>query len=588
MGEVRDLVERVLRAPGGVARVLATSQLTIGVSGESLLEVRPLSIDGARELFRLRAHDARRAWDGAGDERIDRVVAALDRLPLTIEMAAARMRTTTFDDIESIVLGTVGPQSMTHRASAPRQRSIESMTAWSAGLLEPHHRRLFAEVSVFAGSMTADDVAAVLAPGDANAIAARLADLAERSLLVADVAGSRTRYSMLSTVRSVASRWLDEADPHQHVRRQHAEHFSTVLVEVDDALRTPAEAHAQRRLSGVVGDLRAAHLWASQHQPGLASDMSGSLFHAAYSTLWSEPATWSSTVLRSDGEVDEATSGAALVVAGAAAHRGDLAAARRLASPVEALGPGRLQAAALELLVDVAFYEGDLAGVGAAAERLHNLGASLGDAHLVAFGLLDAALALAYGGDPSAALAMLEERHHLELGPTDSAWLSYGRGEALALLGVEAAVDSFREAIAIASGVANAYVTCVARISLASELTRLDRRSDALAEYATALLEFQRHGNHTHAVTAIRNLVGLFEALGDDRSVALLVGALAEEPRPTYGAEAQKLQGWLSAATARSGSGPVDVWLDEGRALFDRVEDVAADLVDQHLERIRR
>src|SRR6185295_7003285 len=257
----------------------------------------PLTSAHAVELFTVRALAVSPTWnlDDAGPRRVAALLASLDQLPLTIEMAAARLGSMTFDELESAI-GEGMPIPVTHRSPAHRHRSLDSLVKWSAATLEPPLRRTLTEFSVFAGAVAPADAAAVLAP-DTAAVIFDLASLAERSLLVAEVDGPTTRYRMLATVRGVAGRWLDETGASDDVRRRHAEYFADAIRLVDRQIRTPDEAEGRRRLDSIVAEVRNAHRWAQRHEPNLASRMSGALHLAAYSTFWSEPAAWSRSLL---------------------------------------------------------------------------------------------------------------------------------------------------------------------------------------------------------------------------------------------------------------------------------------------------
>ncbi len=583
--EATAFVAQLVRAPDHAVRVLATSQVPLGLSEEMILDMRPLVIGAARELFTQRARAARHSWEGVDDDRLDRLLAALDRLPLMIEMAAARLRSMTFDDLERLILEPKALLAVTHRSPTRRHRSLESLAGWSAELLEPSHRRLFAELSVFAGGVTATQAAAVVTPGEPATVARLgLAELAERSLLAVDVAADdgETRYVMLSTIRAVAARWLDESGAAAAVRDRHATVVAGALGEVDDLLRTPREAEGRRRLERLSDEARVAHRWAQRREPELASQMSGSLFLAAYSTLWNEPAAWSEELLaRAPGRT---LPGAELTAASAGAHRGDLVTARMRAAAV-ALGDGRLRASALEVLADVALYEGDLEAVASAALGLVKLGRELGDRHVEVFGVMAAALAHAYGGDPAGGLVALADAVGLDgLAPSDVAWLAYTRGEALELVGdASAAAAALREAIDVGTAVGNQYVVSVARTSLADGHARAGRTQEALDEYAEALADFARHGNQTHALTAVRNLLPLLEAIGDHRGATLLAGAVSDDARrATYGAEARRVGQTLAAARERWGGSQVEAWLVEGRSFPRGFDRLAVEIVERH------
>jgi ATP/maltotriose-dependent transcriptional regulator MalT len=318
----------------------------------------------------------------------------------------------------------------------------------------------------------------------------------------------------------------------------------------------------------VVDEARSAHRWLQASRPTAASDLNAALFHAAHSSLWFEPADWARALLAGAGEgLRHELHGALVAVAGAAAHRGDLAAARADASIVAAAASGRLRAIALEVLADVALYEGDLNAVRRAAEELRRLGADLGDAHVAAFAAIDHSLARTYGGDPDTALADLEVDLGL-LSPTDAAWLAYARGEALSAACDPGAAGQYREAIELGSPVGSRFVISVALTSLATDLTRCGDLGGALAVYGDALTAFRRHGNHTHATTAMRNLVGLLADLGDDRGAVVLGAATSHEGgRTSYGAEATLIAGALEAVRRRVGEADFARWSAEGRGL---------------------
>ena len=585
--EVSRLVDRLLNLAGARARVLATSQVRLGLSDEIVITVAPLTIEQASQLFRARARAAVPSWDpdAVGVDRIERLISSLDRLPLTIEMAAGRIASMTFDDLDRAIAKRLPLLQMSHRTPAHRHRSLESLVTWSAELLDLHDREIFTRFSVFAGPVTAADAGAVLVPDTPDLAVLDLARLAERSLLNADRGRSETRYSMFTTVRTVAEHWLDESGSADRVRRRHAEYVADVLRAIDDQLRRPDEAEGRRRLDGLVAETRAAHQWAQRNDPQLASTMSGSLFHAAYSTLWLEPAEWSRELLaRNPKPAYERFPEATLMAAAAAAHRGELTFARERAEAVAAASEGRVRATAIELLADVALYEGDLDGAARAALELRRLGDQLGDSHAAAFGIVDAALARVYGGDAPGALDELAQADLGDLAPTDRAWLSYARGDALSALGDAGAADAFHEAIELGETVGNRFVISVSRTSLAIEHARVGELDSAFEAFHDSLCDYMRHGNFTHAVTAMRNLIGLLARVGDDRAATLLAGAMADERlRVSYGAEAEQISDVVDQIARRVGTSRFTAWFADGQRLDpDRAVRLAVELVAAH------
>ena len=586
--DVCDLVERLLSVPDSAVRILATSRVRLGSSAESVVAVGPLDPVTARELFSARAQAVLPSWDLAtmGIERVDRLVSELDRLPLTIEMAAARLGSMTLDELEEQIRSGASLLQLHHRAPTRRHRSLESVVDWSVALLDPETRQVFDGFSVFSGPVTAADAGTVLAPKAPRSIHTSLAALAEQSLLVAALDGPAARYSMLATVRAVANRRLAGSDGDQETRQRHAAHIGAVVSEIDDQLRTPREQEARARLSGIVDEARAAHRWAQRHDPVLAARINTGLFQAAHSSLWFEPAEWAGELLAQPAVADGAElHGALLASAGAAAHRGQLALARRHASAVSDTATGLPLAIAFELLADISLYEGDLAAVLRAAEELRRLGGELEDAHVSAFAAIDASLARSYGGDPDGALADLDSVETGRLSPTDGAWLAYAQGEALSRARHPDAAANYRNAIELGSPVSSRFVVSVARTSLATELTRTEDLSAALAAYDDAFAAFLRHGDHTHALTATRNLVGLLALLGDERGVVVLGAATSHERvRASYGAEATETTDVLATTRQRVGEGRFATWFAEGRDLdLDQCLRTAQGMVTAHL-----
>ncbi len=568
-------------------RILATSRVPLGVVGEVVIPVGPLPIEDACELFVARAGVSRPMWDPGSvpAEALRRLVAGLDRLPLTIEMAAARSRSVSFEELADSIDAGAPLLQVSHRSPARRHRSLESLVRGSAELLPDHLRDLFEAFSVFAGAVNAVDAAAVLGGDDTTGIIFDLASLSERSLLHADASSSPTRYSMLVTMRTVAAHWLESSGRAHELRRRHAHYWGRVLREIDDAVRTPEEPAARVRMEAIVPEVRVAYRWATIHDPSLASAMSEALFQCSYPVLWHEPAIWSAELLAAVPEIDRASRpGALLLTAGAAAHRGDLGRAREWVVDVLATATGRLRLNALEVAADIALYEGDLEWALEAAAELGRLGTEVGDLHAVAFGRVDAAIARAYAGDPEGAVAEVTGVDTDQFAPTDHAWLALGRGDALSAAASPLAIEAFIEALDVGASVGNQFVVSVALTSLATEYGRAGQPADALATFGRALAEYRRHGNLTHAVTAMRNLVGLLADLGDWRGAVTLASALSHDAlRVSYGREADRIAVVLRDAEAQVDPIGFAEWVEAGRQLdMNEAATVAAELVEEH------
>ena len=578
--DVSELLDRVLSfgVDGGL-RVLATSQMRLGLSVEHVQRVEPLSADHALALFNARARVANASWkpDQIDPTRVTRLLSSLDHLPLTIEMAAARLGSMTFDELEAAIDHGAHLLQVNHRSPARRHRSLGSLVAWSAALLDDDDRRTFAELSVFAGPVSAADVAEVIGPQRSANLVFTLGSLADRSLLVAATDGPSTRYRMLSTVRAVAGRWLDDdvADVDvavaaaTDVRRRHAMHFADVVRDVDHMIRTPREIEGRRRLDAVVDEVRAAHHWAQRHEPELAADISGALQLASYSTFWNEPVEWARSLLarHPDATADQLL-GARLIVAGSAANRGDLEVARAELAGAGRSNDLRTRATAVEILSDVGLYAGDLDGVAASTDQLRLLGAELADSHWEVIAAVNASLAFTYADRPRQAIERLAEVEPIESSPSDRAWATYARGEALSALGDPEATDAYISAIDLARSVGNPFVVSVSQVALASQYSRAGSHRQALDAFAECLHDYARHGNYVHAVTSLRNMIEVLVAVGDDHGAAVIGAATSSDlMRKSYGPEAERLADVHDAVQCRVGPTRFAEWVLEGDGL---------------------
>ncbi len=580
---VCDVLERMLASPSAVVHVLATSQVRLGLPAETVVAVDPLDVDDAVDLFVQRARAVRPSFDGAAmRERVRGLVEQLDRLPLALEMAAARLGSMTFDDLEAAVLSPTHLVQVTHRTPTRRHRTLTSVVEWSTALLDDTQRAALTECSVFAGSFGARDAISVLSAG--AAAPAQIVALVERSLLSADLDGPTARYRMLETVKSVIAVWLHQEPSAAGVHRRHARWVSDELAGIDRRLRTDEEVAARRRLDDVVADVRRGYLWTAADAPAEAARWSALLHHAAYSTFWREPAVWSRTLLADHPDANAADlAGAHVVAAADAANRGDLDDARSQLLPLLELDDPTIVGSALEVMSDVELYSGELDEARRSTERLRQLGVDLGDRHLVAWADVNFSLASTFADEPEVALDHLDRAAHEALAPSDLAWLVYSRGEALAALDRDDAAATFVCAIDISRSAGNPFVVSVSQQSLAGCHARAGRVAVALDTYRECLHDSLRHGNMVHSVTTLRNLVELLAAAGAPRGAAELLGAVGRpELRRNYGTEAERQRRVVADLEHRLGPAAYEDCVATGRQLvIDAAVRRAVELIDE-------
>jgi predicted ATPase/DNA-binding CsgD family transcriptional regulator len=232
---VLDNMEQVLGAAGFVAdllaateavHVLVTSRAPLHLSWEQEFPVPPLS--EAVQLFALRASASVPGFSftDANAATIDGIAERLDRLPLAIELAAARVRVLPPEAILERLDDSLAFLVSDSRDAPDRQRTLRATIAWSHDLLSEPARRLFAACSVFRGGI---DLAALevicSAIGFGHSLLDPVTELVDHSLLRRADSGAAPRFSMLETVREFAAEQFADSPKQLLTRDAHAQVF---------------------------------------------------------------------------------------------------------------------------------------------------------------------------------------------------------------------------------------------------------------------------------------------------------------------------------------------------------------------------
>lgn len=305
-------------------RLLVTSRVVLHVSGEHVYPVDPLDGEAADALFRERARESDTRATGADPATVRRLCARLDGLPLAIELAAARLRSLTANELLArldarlpVLAG--GPTDL-----PARQQTLAATVAWSHDLLEPGEQVALARLSVFAGRFSLAAAEAVC-----EVTLDVLARLVDSSLLTRTVVGGGSRYGMLETVREFAEGRLLEMGGQDEVRRRHAQHFHAVATAYGLSVEAICSGVPHRHAAAVAEwpDLRAALDWAAVEEPRLALELALQLEQHWIVRNPREGATRISALLRTDGLPPELTARAHRDLGGSLQISGDVAGA---------------------------------------------------------------------------------------------------------------------------------------------------------------------------------------------------------------------------------------------------------------------
>jgi predicted ATPase/DNA-binding CsgD family transcriptional regulator len=224
LSDAAELSSSLLTTCRGV-RILATSREPLGVPGEAIWRLDPLAPEDARRLFmeRARRREPRFEPDQAADAVIAELCERLDRLPLAIELAAARMNVMSPAEVFAGLDRRVVSLDAGSPLTPPRQRTVRATAEWSYHLLDLAEQRCFRSLAVFVGGFDAAAAGAVVADFSFDLLA-RLVDKS----LVAVVGGPSvgTRYRLLETMREYGHELLVAAGELDEARRRHLRHFA--------------------------------------------------------------------------------------------------------------------------------------------------------------------------------------------------------------------------------------------------------------------------------------------------------------------------------------------------------------------------
>jgi len=321
---VAELTVELLKECEGL-KVLATSREPLRVPGEVTWRVPPLGRDEAVRLFADRAV-AHEAQFRISDENIDAVVRiceCVDRIPLAIELAAARVPVMPLDEILGRLEKSFGLLTAGSRTTVSRQQTLRATLDWSYDLLSDPEKILFRRLSIFAGRFTLDAAEAVC--GDEHlrpdAVLDLLARLVDKSIVTLDAG----RYRCLETIRSYGRQRLEEARELDAFQAR----LGGYLIVLAEAREPGHLADWLDRLEAVYDDVGATLAWSERIDPEL-----GMRLAIALDVFWqlrghaSEPRQFAEAILAHTAS-DFRLRPAALYLAGSFAYlQGDFAAAR--------------------------------------------------------------------------------------------------------------------------------------------------------------------------------------------------------------------------------------------------------------------
>jgi len=498
-----ELADVVLRAAPDV-RILATSREALRVPGERTWPVGPLNRSDAVSLFVERAVAAMPSFrlDDASSEAVYTLCERLDRLPLAIELAAARAAAMGPQEIVDRLEARFSFLTGGSRTAVARQRTLRAVIDWGHELLEPDEKMLLMRVSIFAGPFSAREAETVCA-GDglaSNQVLEPLNELVANSF----VAPEEGRYRCLDTIRLYGRERLRESGELAGMQVRHADWLLGLAAD-----RAPGQlATWLNQLEAVRDELRAALSWAGEVEP-----MKGLRLCSALRQWWQV--------------------------------RGHATEARQF---LERLLPraeeSAVQRACLEVAAGLAYDQGDIAAAHRYLDRAIELSRRAGDRSNLVQALDTRSLLLTAGGRLEESEAAADEALRLarEVGdPALESHCLYQLGLVLSARGrLAGSIERFEESLEV--------------------LRRAGREDEGLASLVflgvTLLLQGDLERARTTLVTALK-----LARIQGDRRVAWALDGLAWLAGAAGGGErALKLAGAAEAIFKAAGRQPPGTW----------------------------
>jgi predicted ATPase len=437
-----QLAHALLRECSHVS-ILTTSREALKVAGEVVFRVLPLATPDlqytpagaavtnyeAVQLFVERAIAAVPEFTLSGDNgrAIAQICHRLDGMPLAIELAAARVKVLSVEQIAVRLDDRFRLLTDGSRSALPRHQTLRATIDWSYDLLSAPEQALLRQIAVFAGGWALEAAEIVCIDSESDGLAPHavldlLAKLVNKSLVIVEhKSHGGARYYMLETIRQYAwSKLLETGNPEvEQVRERHLDFFLAMIERAEREMKSPLLKHWLDRIDIDYANIRAAAAWAETHRAHAPDDERGLRVVAAQSRYWnlrghtSDSRRWAEQALAgtSGSTLTRAT---ALRVAGTlATWQDDITLARTLLNESAAIlrehGAAGRSGLADTLYALAATMQDDNTSAIALYEESLSLRREIGYTWGIAHSLLNLSYRYADRGDVEEALSMAEE-----------------------------------------------------------------------------------------------------------------------------------------------------------------------------------
>lgn len=530
-------------------RVLATSRHSLGLAGEYIEALAPLSIPSpeaagideirsaaAVELFVARAAATVPGFELTEDnaEAIADICRRLDGLPLAIELAAARLRTMGIVSVSAGLNHRIELLGQTQRGADGRQRTLHELVKWSYDLLTLEERHVFEQLAVFAGGFGLPAAEAVCTLADEEvSVVGHVSSLVDKSMVVLSDRET-SRYQLLEPLREFGLDHLRIRDEVEATEERHLRWFVDRAEDAAIGLDSPTEAEWSRELVSDFGNYRAAHLAAVWR-----GDADGALrlVHAlrefSFRRVNYEIVAWADRSVAIDGAADHPEYATAVAVSAYGAFvRGDRQLAIDLAEQaLSSAENSELSETGLpeRVLGNVHFYLKQYDEAFRWMDRMLLSARRAGSNARITHGLYMKSVAYTTTGDGirGAVLAGGAKAASNATGsPTSVAMADFALGLALEITEPDEALALLRGAGLTASEAGNRWIEAFALTEVHSLEAKRGDLLLALAGYFRVIDLWFRGGDWANQWLSLRRVLGILVELEEHVAAAVLHGAL--------------------------------------------------------------
>jgi non-specific serine/threonine protein kinase len=582
-------------------RFLATSREALQVGGERTYRIPSLSLPAPKammtgesltqyeavRLFVERARQVRpdyRLHEGDGTV-VARICRRVDGIPLAVELAAARMRAMTVEQIAERLDDRFRLLAGGSRSAPPRHQTLRATMDWSYDLLSEAERLLLRRLAIFVGGWSLEAAEQVCAGEDGGAIEPwevldLLTSLVDKSLVMFEEAGEG-RYRLLETVRQYGQERLRETQEWDTLRARHLDSFLSLAEEAEPHLRGPEQATWLARLetehdnldAALERVLRASDESVKAHAPECLRLCGALGWFWLVRGEFSEGREWCTAALSSAGTQPPPLLRADVLLASArlTQRQSDYPAAQALYTQSLALyrelEDRRGIAVCTGNLGNLAYDRGDHDAAQDLYAECLTLGRELGDGRSVALSLNNLGIIAVCQGDYATAKSLFAESLSLHRARGNSQGIAVALGNlgdvAMEQKNLAAARDNYEESLAIYHELGDKHGIAFALNNLGSAASHQGDYTKARNLHTESLAIYRDLGSLSGIASALEGFAGTLGREGDVVPAARLLGAaeriredigspLPADARKEYDRSVLTVQASLGAASVAS------------------------------------